>query len=266
MERRTTAYLCLGSLLLIVGIECWVFSMELNNRVKAMRLHIYAIFQFIVFLSVWYIWRRVTHLLLSKELLSFSTVIKVGLFVILGLAQSTFVIVVFWTIRPDPLFVARVSSTCLGIVALLSSAMMIADIISFLLRKLFCKCSKEVLTDKTEMKIRMLLSLFGALALIYAGSVGISKLEIERIKIPIKGLNPGLNGTTIVQLSDIHLGPFNGQTALSKLLAKANELNPDVVVITGDLVDASVVALREIVKPLASIRSKHGVYFSTGKN
>ena len=143
--------------------------------------------------------------------------------------------------------------------------MLIADIISFILRKLFCK-GKSSLTDKTEMKIRTLLSLFGALVLIYAGSDGISKLEIEQIAIPVKGLNPRLNGTTIVQLSDIHLGPFNGQKALSNLLAKANELNADVVVITGDLVDASVVALREIVKPLANIRSKHGVYFSTGKN
>ena len=263
MERRTI-YLSLGFLLLIVGVELWVFSLEHNNRVKAFRIHIYVIFQTLVFLSVRYIWKRVTYLLLSKELLSFSTLIKVALFIVLGLALSTFVIVVFWSIRPDPQFIAIVSSTCLGLVVMLTSAMLIVDIISFPLRWLFCKDIGRAPKNKTEMKIRMLLSLFGALVLIYAGSVGISTIEIERIEIPVKGLDPRLKGTTIVHLSDLHLGPFNGRTALKHLLAEVNKLDANVVVITGDLVDAPVAAMREIVKPLTSIKSKHGVYYCTG--
>lgn len=263
MERRTI-YLSLGFLLMIVGVELWVFSLEHNNRVKAFRIHVYVVFQTLVFLSARYIWKRVTYLLLSKELLSFSTLIKVALFIVLGLALSTFVIVVFWPIQPDPHFIAIVSSMCLGLVVMLTSAMMIVDIISFPLRWLFCQNVSRAPKNKTEVKIRMLLSLFGALVLIYAGSIGVSTLEIEKIEIPVKGLDPRLKGTTIVHLSDLHLGPFNGRTALRHLLAEVNKLDANVVVITGDLVDATVAAMHEIVKPLTSIKSKHGVYYCTG--
>lgn len=264
MEQRTI-YLSLLFLFLVVGVELWVFSLEHKNRVKAFRIHILVVFQTLIFLAVRYIWKRVTYLLLSKELLSFSTLIKVVLFIILGLALSTFVIVVFWSLQPDPRFVAIVSSTCLGLVVMLTTAMLLVDLISFPLRRLFFQNLSRDPKNKTEMKIRMLLSLIGAFVLIYAGSIGASTLKVEKIEIPVKGLDPRLKGTTIVHLSDLHLGPFNGRTALKNLLAEVNKLDANVVVITGDLVDSTVAAMQEIVKPLTSIKSRHGVYYCTGE-
>ena len=149
---------------------------------------------------------------------------------------------------------------------MLTTAMLLVDIISFPLRRLFFQNLSRDPKNKTEMKIRMLLSLIGAFVLIYAGSVGASTLKVEKIEIPVKGLDPRLKGTTIVHLSDLHLGPFNGRTALKNLLAEVNKLDANLVVITGDLVDSTVAAMKEIVKPLTSIKSRHGVYYCTGED
>ena len=51
---------------------------------------------------------------------------------------------------------------------------------------------------------------------------------------------PGFKGkTTICHLSDIHLGAINQKGWLEKIMAKVRDLNPDVIVITGDLADGS---------------------------
>ncbi len=82
--------------------------------------------------------------------------------------------------------------------------------------------------------------------------------------MPIKGLHPKFNGTTIVQISDIHLGPFNGRSKLKNVIEEVNKLDGDIVVITGDLVDSNVAALREAVVPLKDIKAKYGVFYITG--
>lgn len=119
-------------------------------------------------------------------------------------------------------------------------------------------------TDKTEIKIRMLLSLISALLLIVAGTIGVNSLKVEHVIVPMKGLHSKFNGTTIVQVSDIHLGPFNGRSRLSSVVEEVNRVKGDIVVITGDLVDSTVDALKEAVTPLKRLKTKYGVYYITG--
>ena len=83
--------------------------------------------------------------------------------------------------------------------------------------------------------------------------VGITRLTIEQIQVPIKGLPQKLNGTTVVQISDIHLGLFIRRTRLKDILELVNQLEGDIVIITRDLVNASMVILKETVKPLGTI-------------
>ncbi|HSO00071.1 MAG TPA: metallophosphoesterase, partial [Candidatus Nanopelagicales bacterium] len=70
----------------------------------------------------------------------------------------------------------------------------------------------------------------------------------------------------IVQLTDVHIGPTIGREWLEGIVARVNELEPDLVAITGDLVDGRVADLREHTAPLAKLRAKHGVYFVTGNH
>ncbi len=118
--------------------------------------------------------------------------------------------------------------------------------------------------DRSEIKIRTLLALICALVLILYGAIGASGINIVRLNVPIKGLDSKLNGTTIVQLSDIHLGAFTGKRVMERIVDKVNTLNPDIVVITGDLADSNFQALKEAASPLKKILSRKGVFYSTG--
>jgi predicted MPP superfamily phosphohydrolase len=75
-----------------------------------------------------------------------------------------------------------------------------------------------------------------------------------------------MDGFKIVQLTDIHVGPTIGRGFVEELVSKVAALAPDVIAITGDLVDGSVEALREHVAPLADLRAKQGVFFVTGNH
>jgi hypothetical protein len=75
-----------------------------------------------------------------------------------------------------------------------------------------------------------------------------------------------MNGFTLVQLTDIHVGPTIGRAFIETIVARTNALNPDLIAITGDLVDGTVEELRDSVAPLAQLRARHGVYFVTGNH
>jgi predicted MPP superfamily phosphohydrolase len=92
------------------------------------------------------------------------------------------------------------------------------------------------------------------------------RVIVRRVAVPLGKLPPGMHGTTIVQLSDVHVGPTIGRRFLSRVVDRVNALEPDVVAITGDLVDGSVLRLARHVAPLGRLRARHGVYFVTGNH
>jgi predicted MPP superfamily phosphohydrolase len=89
---------------------------------------------------------------------------------------------------------------------------------------------------------------------------------ITRVSIPIKNLPAALQGFRIVQISDIHVGPTIRQDYLRRIVAAVNRQQPDMVAITGDLVDGSVRELAPHVAPLKDLASRHGSYFVTGNH
>lgn len=86
------------------------------------------------------------------------------------------------------------------------------------------------------------------------------------VAVPVRGLPPALHGFSVAQISDIHVGPTIGQGYLQRIVDKVNRLNPDLVAITGDLVDGSVAQLGHHVAPLAELRARHGTFFVTGNH
>src|SRR4051794_41894688 len=61
-------------------------------------------------------------------------------------------------------------------------------------------------------------------------------VDIQRRKMPLANLDPGLDGLKIVQISDLHFSPVVWQRYLIQYLAWVNETEPDCVVVTGDLI------------------------------
>lgn len=90
--------------------------------------------------------------------------------------------------------------------------------------------------------------------------------RVKAVQVPIAGLPAALEGFSIAQISDIHVGPTIRRPQIEALVAAVNALEADVVAITGDLVDGSVAELHEHVAPLAGLRARHGVYFVTGNH
>ena len=91
-------------------------------------------------------------------------------------------------------------------------------------------------------------------------------VEVRRVRVRLQRLPRAQHGLTIVQITDLHVGPTIGRDVVEDVVSRTNALAPDIVAITGDLVDGSVSALRNAVEPLANLRARHGVFFVTGNH
>ncbi|MFL5352877.1 metallophosphoesterase [Archangium sp.] len=89
---------------------------------------------------------------------------------------------------------------------------------------------------------------------------------VNEVAVRLPGLPKALDGFTIVQLSDIHVGPLIQRRFMDAMVAQANALKGDLVCITGDLVDGSVEELGFAADALRNLRSRHGTYFVTGNH
>ncbi|HEX9081365.1 MAG TPA: metallophosphoesterase [Holophagaceae bacterium] len=89
---------------------------------------------------------------------------------------------------------------------------------------------------------------------------------LKPVDVPIQGLPAGLDGFRMVQVSDLHLGPLVPAARVERLAERINGLAPDLVAVTGDLVDGEADGVRAKVERLAGLRSTHGVFFVTGNH
>ena len=90
--------------------------------------------------------------------------------------------------------------------------------------------------------------------------------DVVDVEVHLAKLPPELDGFTIVQLSDLHVGMTIGREFVERVVARANALKPDLIALTGDLVDGTVPDLRDEVAPLADLRAPHGVFAITGNH
>ena len=98
------------------------------------------------------------------------------------------------------------------------------------------------------------------------GFFNASNPKLHFIQVPIKNLPSQWQGKKIVQLSDLHLGKIWGHDFLKKIKDKVNSVNPDLIVITGDLFDGMPNYLDEYLNEFKSFKSKNGIYFVSGNH
>jgi hypothetical protein len=158
----------------------------------------------------------------------------------------------------------------LGLLLFLTLAVGVADLVRGLWQVSRAWSDPEPLLPERRQAIARLLA--GSAALV-AGSLGLwslrsglARVTIKRVEVSLARLPAALSGTRIVQLSDVHVGPTIHRSFIETIVAQCNALAPDLVVITGDLVDGTVEELREHVAPLAGLRTKYGVFFVTGNH
>lgn len=105
------------------------------------------------------------------------------------------------------------------------------------------------------------------LALVVGGmlSVGLGP-RIKEVPIHLRRWPRRLDGYRIVQISDIHIGPLLHRAFAQRVVELVHQAKPDLIVVTGDLVDGGVRQLEAEIAPFAQLRARHGVFFVTGNH
>ncbi len=90
--------------------------------------------------------------------------------------------------------------------------------------------------------------------------------HVRRIDVPIAQLPPEFESLTIAQISDLHVGPTIGRRYVQRVVKISNRLAPDLVVLTGDIVDGSVPRLQQHTAPLAQLQAREGRFLALGNH
>ena len=92
------------------------------------------------------------------------------------------------------------------------------------------------------------------------------QIKIKKISIPIPNLSNYWIDKKVVQISDIHLGQIRRLDFLENIVTKVDEINPEIIFITGDLFDGSDGDLSIYIDSLNKLNAPRGVYFITGNH
>lgn len=156
-------------------------------------------------------------------------------------------------------FINYISSVWMGIIVYLFLVTLGFDLIRLVL-KLFGNSSLQNPRLFASVICAIVL-VITAYSLVEAYNIGITRLSIKIPNLPKK-----LERVTIAQISDVHLGLIVQGKRLDNIVTLTNSLNPDIIVITGDLVDEQALHMEELVEPLKRLKSKYGVFACTGNH
>lgn len=129
----------------------------------------------------------------------------------------------------------------------------------------------------------LILKIFGFAAFpihdLYLGIFGLSILlmglgflqvlrgpKIKKISVVIPDLPLDLANLTIAQISDLHVGPTIRMGYVEKVVKKTNALNPDMIVFTGDIIDAHADSVPQHLQSLKNLQPRLGSYYVTGNH
>lgn len=168
-----------------------------------------------------------------------------------------------------------ISYTALGLMILLLSCFFVADflillykIISFFKRKSYVNYVENNQQINNKKRNFLHFVAFGCASFLTGVSFYNARKvpEVKKVFVPILNLHPDLKDFNIIQLTDFHIGQTIGLNYVEAIVERVNLLNPDVIVITGDLVDGFVDQLKDWVAPLAKLKAKYGMYYVTGNH
>lgn len=95
-------------------------------------------------------------------------------------------------------------------------------------------------------------------------AIGVPRLR--KVSIAIRDLPEALEGYALVHLTDLHISRLFPANWTHAVVEATNRLEPDLIVVTGDVIDGSVENRRAGVEPLRDLRGRDGVFFSPGNH
>lgn len=218
----------------------------------------------VLFLSVILALTIGAHLLFFKAVLSLfiinSPVLKTSLFVILFLLSLSFMASFFllrWQANSLTVGFYKFSAFWTG----LFINLLLAVLLSWLITTVIWIAGTYPNTRLIAAGCLALAALISAYGMWNAFHPRIKKLPIKLENLPDRWKDK-----TIVQLSDVHLGHFYGPKFLHELVRQVNDLNPELIFITGDLFDGMASDISRFAAGLNQFKAEKGVYFVTGNH
>jgi predicted MPP superfamily phosphohydrolase len=101
---------------------------------------------------------------------------------------------------------------------------------------------------------------------LYGTYVGRNRLQVEEQRFFFPELPAAMDGLSIAQISDLHAGVFMEEWELNPYIDRVNELEPDIVVVTGDIISWGTQYIQPVVKALGRLRAKKAVYAVLGNH
>jgi hypothetical protein len=93
-----------------------------------------------------------------------------------------------------------------------------------------------------------------------------TRIETTDLRLRLPGLPSELEGLKLLQLSDIHLSPYLSVETLAYVIGLSNELKPDIVFLTGDLITTVYDPLDECLRQLSKLRTRYGIFGCHGNH
>jgi predicted MPP superfamily phosphohydrolase len=109
-------------------------------------------------------------------------------------------------------------------------------------------------------------ALVAALLVLAAGYVGSKRLVLREVEARVPGLHAALDGLRIVQISDLHVGPHTSRRFLARVAQSVATAKPEVIAVTGDLVDDRAEDVAWYAAAFAGLRAPLGVYLIPGNH
>lgn len=109
-------------------------------------------------------------------------------------------------------------------------------------------------------------SLVALVAVALGAIIALRGPGVEEVEVRVPELHPDLDGFRIVQISDLHAGRSIRRGYVERTVERARSLAPDLVALTGDMVDGPVARLAAHVAPLAALAEAGRAFFVLGNH
>ncbi len=212
------------------------------------------VFLIVMALTNFYVYRR-----FFRQLSPIFRRSGLALMITIMLGEFIFVVDVATGLLPDSLALYLIISAFIGSTFMLFVVALLYDLV--------ISTSKHVPFDQERRRtIKVIFDitmLVAAAAYLLRGlSQGIKSPELNDVVVRIKDFP--FNGYTIVQLTDLHIGRTLKRDFVEDLVTRTNAMQPNMVVITGDLFDLSAEAIKHDLEPLKALNAP--TYFVTGNH
>ena len=220
-----------------------------------------AVFLTLFSLANFYIYKR---LFMQIPFLRAHKIWLIAAFIALFIAQAAFLM-----FRADDRFGSTLYNAlahCFAFTYFFFFITLFADILRFGVKIYLKNASKTPFDESRRASIKLIFNLsllFFAISSVWRGwGNAMNVPKVKKLSLWLKNLK---QNTRLVMISDVHLGKNLHEKFLRGLVERINSLNPDIVVIVGDLIDTKPSEIHYI-HLLDEIQSKYGVFFALGNH